>query len=129
MNPWRTKAVTLKSTGETIHVLPREIDGLFEAGLIDKGGKSTRVRVTPKADAKVKAAKEAAEKIEKAKADKAAEKEAEKAEKAAKDKEEKEAGKTKEEKNPGGTKTKKVTGKVEVAKPAKRPVNITSPKA
>ncbi len=122
MNLWRTQAVTLKSSGETIHVLPREIDGLIEADIIDKGGKSTRVKVTPKADAKVKAAKEAAEKIEKAKAEKAAEK-------AAKDKEEKEAGKTKEEKNPGGTKTEKVTGKAEVNQPAKRPVNITSPKA
>ncbi len=125
MNPWRTQAVTLKSSGETIHVLPREVDGLVEAGIIDKGGKSTRVRVTPKADAKVKAAKEAAEKIEKAKAEKAAAKEAERI---AKEKEEKEAGKTKEEKNPGGTKTKEVTGKAEVTF-KERPVNITSPKA
>ncbi len=104
MNPWRTQAVTLNSSGETIHVLPREIDGLIEAGIIDKGGKSTRVRVTPKADAK-------------------------EAERIAKEKEEKEAGKTKEEKNPGGTKTKKVTGTTEVTQPVKRPVNITSPKA
>ncbi len=96
MNPWRTKTVTLKSSGETIHVLPREIPGLVEAGLITSGGKSTRVKVTPKADAQ----KDAAERIAKAKEDKAAEK-----------------AKTKEEKNPGGTKTEEVIGKANITSP------------
>ncbi len=85
MNPWRTEAVTLLSSGETINVLPREIPGLKKAGLISKDVKSKRAaKITPKTDAKLKAQREAAALAEKEKAEKIAARE--KAEQEAADK-------------------------------------------